>query len=286
VANVEDFRDTHPEGSNGQRRILSDVLLALRHFDLTVRPCIETVAEDGEWISAASLSNPESDPLASLLQRFGSAAFKFNQRAAAASLMLRYGWSAGFAITAYLTQSRVPFVRDYALWFSPRTLVRWLWVRDVKFVGCSNDPLVGDPDWLEIVPSNLLLARLLESLIAITEPVIASQHAWSGFSRHALWAMATSSWASQFASTGRQLGNEASAVREARAMFELRPEIARAAPELYEVRGAGRVRTFQKMHACCLHFKNSDRRFCANCPIIPEAERLERNYAWLASQNP
>jgi hypothetical protein len=68
-------------------------------------------------------------------------------------------------------------------------------------------------------------------------------------------------------------------------MFKLTSEISRAAPELYEVSGAGRVRTFQKMRACCLHFKNSDRRFCANCPIIPEAERLERNRAWLASQN-
>jgi hypothetical protein len=114
-------------------------------------------------------------------------------------------------------------------------------------------------------------------------PADAAQHAWSGFSRHALWAMATSSWASQFASTGRQLGDETAAVRQARAMFKLTPEIARAAPELYEVSHAGRVRTFQKMRACCLHFKNSERRFCANCPIIPEAERLARNRAWLES---
>jgi hypothetical protein len=266
--------------------ILSDVLLTLKRFDLTVQPCTDPPADDGEWVSAASLSAPEVDPLASLLQRFGSADFKFNRRAAAASLMLRYGWSAGFAITAYLAQSRVPFVRDYALWFSPRTLVRWLLVRDVTFVGCSGDPLARGPGWLEIVSSDRLLWRLLESLIMLTEPIIAAQHAWSGFSRHALWAMATSSWASQFASTGRQLGDEAAAVRQARAMFKLTSEISRAAPELYEVSGAGRVRTFQKMRACCLHFKKSDRSFCANCPIIPEAERLERNRDWLTSGNP
>jgi hypothetical protein len=285
LANLDGYSDAHPESDDGQRLILSDVLQSLKRFDLTMQPCTEPLAEGGEWISAASLSAPEVDPLASMLRRFGSAGFKFNRRAAAASLMLRYGWSAGFAITAYLTQSRVPFVRDYALWFSPRTLVRWLLVRDVTFVGCSSDVLAHEPGWLEIVPSNVLLWRLLESLIMLTEPLIASQHAWSGFSRHALWAMATSSWASQFASTGRQLGDEPAAVRQARAMFKLTPEISRAAPELYEVRSASRVRTFQKMRACCLHFKNSDRRFCANCPIIPDSERLERNHDWLASGN-
>jgi hypothetical protein len=163
-------------------------------------------------------------------------------------------------------------------------LLRWLWIRDVTFVGPSNDHLAGSPDWQESVSPDHLLGRLLESLVAFTEPVIAVQHVWSGFSRHALWAMATSSWASQFASTGRQLGDEAHSVREARAMFALIPEIARAAPELYEVTGGGRARTFQKMRACCLYFKNSDRQFCANCPIIPQAERLERNRAWLATQ--
>jgi hypothetical protein len=56
------------------------------------------------------LSLSEAEPLASLVQRFGSSGFTFN-RAAAASLMLRYGWGAGFIVTTYLAHSRVPFLR-------------------------------------------------------------------------------------------------------------------------------------------------------------------------------
>jgi hypothetical protein len=272
-----------PAGSPG-RPVLADTLQIVRRYELVVQGCAEPIDIEGTWLSGEELCKPEAEPLASLTQRFGSAGFKFNRRVAAAALMLRFGWGGGFAIASYLVQSRVPVVRDYALCFSPRTLLRWLCIRDAAFVGQSDDVLAGSRDWLESLPSGPLLRRLLESLIAFTEPVIVAQHVWSGFSRHALWAMATSSWASQFASIGRQLGDEGHAVRVARAMFSLDPEIERAAPHLYEVSSHGIKRTFQKMRACCLHFKNSDRRFCANCPIIPETERLEQNRAWLAAQ--
>jgi hypothetical protein len=267
-----------------ERPVLADTLRTVRRYELVVQTCPEPTDIGHTWLSGDELCKPDSDPLASLMQRFGSPGFKFNRRAAAAALMLRFGWGGGFAIAGYLVQSRVLVVRDYALCFSPRTLLRWLCIRDAAFVGQSDDVLAGSRDWLESLPSELLLRRLLESLIAFTEPVIAAQHVWSRFSRHALWAMATSSWASQFASIGRQLGDEAAAVRTAHAMFSLDPEIERAAPSLYEVSSDGIRRTFQKMRACCLYFKYSNRRFCANCPIIPEAERLERNRAWLATQ--
>jgi hypothetical protein len=266
------------------RPVLADTLWTVGHYDLVTKACAEPVGIEGTWLSGHELCEPQADPLASLTQRFGSAGVKFNRRAAAGALMLRFGWSGGFAIASYLVQSRVPIIRDYALCFSPQTLLRWLCIRDAGFVGHSDDVLAGSRDWLESLQSEPLLRRLLESLISLTEPVITAQHVWSGFSRHALWAMATSSWASRFASIGRQLGDETNAVGRARAMLNLDPEIQRAAPDLYEVSSNGIGRTFQKMRACCLYFKNSNRRFCANCPIIPEAERLERNRAWLAAQ--
>jgi hypothetical protein len=266
------------------RPVLADSLQAIGRYKLIVQACPEPIDIEGTWLSREELCDPEADPLASLMQRFGSASYKFNRRAAAAALMLRFGWGGGFAIASYLVQSRVPVVRDYAVCFSPRTLLRWLCIRDAAFVGQPNDVLAGSRDWLDSLPREMLLRQLLESLMALTEPVIAAQHLWSGFSRHALWAMATSSWASQFANIGRQLGDEGNAVRAARAMFSLDSEIDRTAPYLYEVSGDGVTRTFQKMRACCLHFKNSERRFCANCPIIPETERLERNRAWLAER--
>lgn len=276
--------DRAPLDGSPERPVLADTLQIVRRCELVVQACHEPMDIEGTWLSGEELCKPDADPVATLMQRFGSAGFKFNRRAAAAALMLRFGWGAGFAISSYLLRSRIPVVRDYALGFSPQTLLRWLRIRDGMFVGRPDDVLAGSRDWLESVPSEALLGRLLETLIAFTEPVIAAQHIWSGFSRRALWAMATSSWASQFASIGRHLGDEASAVHTACAMFSLDPEIKRAAPHLYVVDSGGARRTFQKMRACCLHFKNGNRRFCANCPIIPETERLERNRAWLASQ--
>jgi hypothetical protein len=265
--------------------VLDDTLLALKDFELHAEAFSEPPA-GLEWIDNAALIAPDREPLAGLLRRFKSSGFGFNRRAASASLMLRYGWAGGVLIAAYLARRRVPVLHDYALFFSAGTLLKGIWLRDAQFIGLSDDPLAGGPEWMETVRAELLRERLLEQLIALTEPVVAAHHDWSRFSRHALWAMVTSSWGGQFANVARQLGDEARGVREARAIFELAPEIARAAPELYEVKGGGVSRTCQKLRACCLYFKSSNRQFCACCPIIPDAERLERNRTWVAAQAP
>src|SRR4051794_16172767 len=106
IGDLESQRDDGGERS----RILPDVLQAASHLQLYVQIC-SAPREHGEWLTATALVKPDVDPLASLLQRLNSTGSGFNRRAAAASLMLRYGWAAGFAITSYLVQSRVPFLR-------------------------------------------------------------------------------------------------------------------------------------------------------------------------------
>jgi hypothetical protein len=270
-------------GTLEPRPLLADTLRAFKALQLHVEVCTEPPERAG-WLDPAALAAPDSGPLASLLERFRSSGVASNRRAASASLLLRYGWGAGFSIAAYLTSARVPFLRDYAMFFSSGALLKTVWIRDAQFVGRADDPFAGGPEWIESTTPEVLRERLLQSLVAVTEPIIASQHTWSRFSRHALWAMVTSSWAAQFASVGRQLGDERRAVREAKAVFAIDPEIARAAPELYEVNDGGLMRTCQKLRSCCLYFKSSGRRFCSNCPIIPEPERLARNRAWIAAQ--
>jgi len=265
--------------------VLADTLLAIGGLELNINVFSQPPDTTG-WLDAAALAEPDRLPLLALLQRFKSAGFAFNQRAASASLMLRCGWASGFAIAAYLTRARVPFLRNFALYFSPGTLLKGLWIREAQFVGRVDDPLAGSPEWMETVGEDALRERLLGSLIAFSEPIVAAHHAWSRFSRHALWAMATSSWAGQFANVARQLGDEERGVCEARLLLSLVPEIKRAAPELYEVESAGVSRTCQKLRSCCLYFKSSKGQFCACCPIIPDAERLERNRSWVAAQRP
>jgi hypothetical protein len=265
------------------RPVLADTIAKLSAFNLYLRVCCRPF-ERISWVDTGALALPQGEALTNLLHAFKRQGIAPNRKAASASLLLRLGWAGGFAIGAYLICRRVPSLRDYAVSFSPTMLLRSIWVRDARFIGVHDDPLAGRPEWIESVEASDLRTRLLESLVLFTEPVVATQHAWSGFSRHALWAMVTSSWAEQFANIARQIGDEPWGVREAKAVFELVPELNRAAPALYDVHGGHTTRTCQRRSACCLYFKSSARYFCASCPIIPEFERLERNRAWVAKQ--
>ncbi len=256
--------------------ICADTLLRLAELKLHLRICTqpgESAADTREgWIGAEDLLSPERSPFAPLLAHFANVGATPNRRAAAASFLLRFGWASGFAIASYLACERVPLVRDYALLFSPSKLLRAFWIRDVDF--CSTPERTR------------LRERLLESLLSFSSPVVRAQHGWSRFSAHALWSMVISSWGAQFTTIGRQLGDAAWGIAEARAIFALDPNVARAAPELYEVRVDDAACTCQRRAACCLHFKRPGRQFCASCPVIPAAERLDRNRRWISAQRP
>lgn len=277
------FPDSCQEAAASPWPVLADTIATLSGFNLHLRVVSSSAAQSG-WFEPDMLASPEDGALAHLLQAFKEQGVGPNRKAASASLLLRLGWAGGFAIGAYLACRRVPVMGAYAVSFSPALLLQSVWVRDALFVGVDDDPLAGAAGWAGSVETRELPMLLLQSLVAFTEPVIATQHAWSGFSRHALWAMATSSWAEHFTNIARQIGDESRGVREARAFFELVPELKRAAPAMYTVQGGRNSRTCQRRSACCLYFKSSARYFCASCPIIPEAERLERNRAWVASQ--
>jgi hypothetical protein len=263
--------------------ILADTIAKVSLFNLYLT-VVSKPTTSSCWLDAEALASPHKGALAYLLHAFKEQGIAPNRKAASASLLLRLGWAGGFAISAYLACRRVPALSAYAVSFSPALLLQSMWVRDVRFVGAYDDPLAGATGWTGSVETHTLPKLLLESLVAFIEPIVATQHAWSGFSRHALWAMATSSWAEQFTSVARQIGDESRGVSEARAFFEMVPELKRAAPVMYTVQGGRNVQTCQRRSACCLYFKNSARHFCASCPIIPEYERLERNRAWVASQ--
>jgi hypothetical protein len=223
------------------------------------------------WVDGPALCNPDTGPLADLNMRFVAAGFGVNRRAVAASLLLRYGWAAGFAIAVWLTRREIVRIDRFALKFSEWTLVEGLWIQEADILaGLSEDE--GR-------------VALLASLIDFTEPLIACQHRWSRFSRHALWAMVTSSWAAQFAAIGSRIGCEDAAVAEARTLMARDPEIAAAAPALYTVSAGRRAQTCQRRAACCLYFKGPRKHFCASCPIIPPAERIARNCDWVAAGN-
>lgn len=247
-------------------------------------------ARDGLWLSAEQLLSPEQEPLASLMARFAATGSSANRRVASAALLLRFGWTAGFGIAAYLAGEPVPRLDDYAVLFAPSSLLHTLWIRGVTLQ--SSAYLWGDvgESGAGLPPvqdeNSGRRHQLFTSLWQQFEPIVAAQHRWSGFSRHALWSMVTSGWAALFGSLARQLGDASWGIAEARGIFALHPELARAAPELYEVRVADAACTCQRRAACCLYFKCPGRSFCASCPLLPHSERLERNRQWVGAQRP
>ena len=132
------------------RPVLADTLRALEGSNCTSK-CTRTRPIQPGGLTLPRWPSRKWSALSTLLRRFKSAGFAFNRRAASASLMLRYGWASGFTIAAYLTRVRVPFLRDFAMYFSPGALLKSLWVRDAQFVGFAEDPLAGGPEWMETV---------------------------------------------------------------------------------------------------------------------------------------
>lgn len=228
---------------------------------------LETDPADRDgWIGRDMLTDPETGPFAELHARFVTGGFACNKRAAAASLLLRYGWAAGFQIASWLDSGHVVRLDQFAIKFSASTLVEGVWI-ERACIDIATGEQAG-------------LAALLASLKDFTGPLVESQHRWSRFSRHALWSMAVSSWAAQFTAIGQRLGRREEAMDMARAMFARDPEIARAAPQTYVVGEGERARGCQVRAACCLYYKGPARHFCVSCPIIPQEERLARNREW------
>jgi hypothetical protein len=263
---------------DGTPPLLADSLHAIKGFDLKIAFRAEPHDPHSPWCQAVDLAAPSHPHLAAMLAGYNATARSASARVAASVLMLRFGWIGGFAIAPYLACHRVPMLRDYGLFFppSPGPGPRVLWIKDAAFIGRPDDPLAGSSGWVNSMDEDALRRRLLESLVAFTEPLVAALHAWSERSRHALWAMAAATWGSQFQTVARALGDEARGVREAGDMYAMMPEIARAAPAFHAARAGGATSYRQQWGSCCLYFKVAARDFCGSCPIIPARDRHER----------
>lgn len=219
------------------------------------------------WIDRAALLDPDEGPLSDLIERLIAAGFGANRRAVSASLLLRQGWAAGPIIAAHLVAGRVLRIEDFSLRFSGATLVESVWIRQA--------------DAWQPSTTRGLRAGTLKSLLLFSEPLLDSQSAWSGYSRHALWSMLASSWLAQFAAIGERLGRRRQAVHEARVMLGNHSELARALPDTYEMACGKRSEFCQVLKACCLSYKGYRHSFCASCPLVPNQERFLRNREWV-----
>lgn len=238
-------------------------------------------AADGPWIGGPALSAPDAPPLKRVMDGLSRQGFGMDRRAAAASFMLRFGWSSGYAIGAYMLDRRVPVLDGLALRFHER----YMFLNGVRAGGPIFHSLPGDthPDARPTAGPEALAETLFTELHGHAAPVVRALHVWSGFSERALWAMVTSSWSAQFANLGEALGRPAQALAQARQLFAMaEATLRRALPEVYLVESQGRAGICHKRAACCLYFKAPGADYCASCPLIPEPDRLASNRRWIA----
>lgn len=227
--------------------------------------------ETAGWVDAAALRAPDAPPLADgIVADLIATGFGANRRAIAASLLLRHGWAAGPIIAAYLAEGRVLRIHDYALWFTRTTFLERIWIRQADTVQHASFP--GRR------------AALLDSLLAFSEPALNSLQAWSGYSRHALLSMLTSSWMVHFSRAGELMDCREEAVREGRIVLGRHREFARALPETYVVANGEQSEVCQILKACCLQHKGHRRRFCPTCPVIRDRDRLVLNREWVCRE--
>jgi hypothetical protein len=227
--------------------------------------------ETAGWVDAAALHAPDAPPLADgIVADLVAAGFGASRRAVAASLLLRHGWASGPIIAAYLAEGRVLRIQDYALGFTRFTFLERIWIRQADTVHCEA-----------FVDRR---TALLDSLLAFSEPILNSLRAWSGYSRHALLSMLTSSWMVQFSHAGEMMDCREEAVREGRIVLGRRRELARALPETYVVANGERSEVCQILKACCLQYKGHRRRYCPTCPVIRDRDRLVLNKEWVCRE--
>lgn len=258
------------QGSDDDQSITAALNNANELFGGTLHVCNEIGDRNG-WINNMALRNPNHSALSPLVSCLAAMGFGANRRAISASIMLRLGWAAGPVIAAYLSEGRVLRIGRYALKFSQKSMVRAICINEVD-------------SWCR-PQGERLDSEVLDSLIDFSEPVLAGHHHWSGYSRHALWAMIASSWLAQFAAIGHRLGRRRESVRAGRRMLKRHHEIARALPETYEIGSDGKSGTCQILKACCLYHKGRPGHFCPSCPVISERVRFLRNRKWVC-RNP
>ena len=233
---------------------------------------VEAVDAEPEWIERGALLQPDDGALAAVLARVAAPELGEAQsrKAASAWFMLRFGWACGPQIAGWLAFNRVLRIDDYALKLPPGRQL------DAVCVKAGAVDAAGGTAGRRI--------RLLGAMVGTTEPVLDVQHRWSGLSRGALWALVASSWASHFVHMGQQLGDEQRGRREAEALFALLPQVRRAAPRLFTVASGGLEGVCQARRACCRNHRRTGGRYCSSCPLLAEAERLERYRGWVAAR--
>jgi len=158
------------------------------------------------WLSYAELCQPPEGFYAELLQALMTRSGIASRRFAAASFLLRYGWSAGTVIAPLLMNKPIPWyaAEEADLCFADNTLFQAICLNSDGFIiGEDQDFSAHSHCVLNFSDKNAATHLVADQLLNHAKPVVEALHQWSGFSRKALWAMVSSSWVGQIISVSK-----------------------------------------------------------------------------------
>lgn len=237
------------------------------------------------WFSHADLRRPHEGLYAELLQGLMARSGIASRRFAAASFLLRYGWSAGAMLAPLLMDKPIPWyaAEEADLCFADNTLFQAICLNSDGFIVGDNEGFSAHPQCvLSYSDPNAAIRLVAGQLADHAKPAVEALHQWSGFSRKALWAMVSSSWVGQIINISKRLNLPEERLRRSLMLFydQWRP-LADSLPHWYFIREQGKNHCFHVRASCCLYFKGKSHHFCASCPVIEEKERTERNRRWV-----
>ncbi len=237
------------------------------------------------WMSHSELCHPEVGFYAALLQALMTGSSIASRRFAAASFLLRYGWSSGAMIAPLLMDRPIPWytAEEAALCFADNTLFQAICLGSDHFIIDQKHAYSAHPHCALVYSDKDVAIRwIADQLLCQAQPIVEALHRWSGFSHKALWAMVSSSWIGQLLNVSKTLQRPAERLRRYLTVFyEHWQPLTDALPRCYFIREQDKTHFFHVRASCCLYFKGKERHFCASCPVLPEDERIKRNRQWI-----
>lgn len=238
-------------------------------------PCHIGKPNGDGWIHGKTLLEPEQGAFQELLLKIGARINTGNRRVIAASFALRYGWAAGAPLNIFINHHAVMNLAldNISLRFCNAALYQDYSLHNIDAVYRTNSIQWPDKNGTD---------AMSEQLYEQAAPVVNALHAWSRFSRRALWSMVVSSWSSQcIRITESSLHDRNSGYALAERILQYNPDLYRNKPVFYSMQHGAEQRLFQKRHGCCLYYLAPDSSFCTSCPLIDDEERVKRSYRYL-----
>lgn len=252
---------------------------------------------DGEWCAATEFvadSARLDESLRRVMAPYTDAPWPTMTRdrhIAAALLINSYAWFVpAAAIAAYLVERRAPDL-------DPANIALRLRAPDEGGVmevgllsGCMavlpDDSAAAAPGVIVVPDPASLRDWLRRRLEAHLEPLIATIHQRTGFSRRAQWNLVADDCAALFLWVGQRAGDPERACAEGLAFVGAPDSPMRKSRTGYiTLHYRDRCETFRKRGGCCLYYRLPTKQNCSACPLLAEEERDRRLLELMASHH-